>query len=276
MQFKETVFLFLCSSIAFGQCLETSNQEQEIHDALKRIQDKKKEAYEEMFFLKSLSVAKSTIQIGDIEERIANGLYILFQNYPEENYCQNYLGSQICPTILKSVQSAFKIAIKKWRELSMNLNRRCRSKTVREEDVDKFWGKNIKMSKTEFQENFMHEGPKRSKRVAVVIGVLLFATFMSAISWRISEAVAQKRLGPIQEQIFSIENISISTLKSTEEFMFEINLRLSLIESTIQLEAYAWQSGQEAENILNFLAPRLENQNREQFLARLDNCSGSK
>ena len=30
MQFKETVFLFLCSIIAFGQCLETSNQEQEI------------------------------------------------------------------------------------------------------------------------------------------------------------------------------------------------------------------------------------------------------
>ena len=110
MQFKETVFLFLCSSIAFGQCLETSNQEQEIHDALKRIQDKKKEAYEEMFFLKSLSVAKSNIQIGDIEETITNGLCILFENHPKENFCQNYLGSQICPTILKSVQSAFKIA----------------------------------------------------------------------------------------------------------------------------------------------------------------------
>ena len=37
MQFKETVFLFLCSIIAFGQCLETSNQEQEIQDALKRM-----------------------------------------------------------------------------------------------------------------------------------------------------------------------------------------------------------------------------------------------
>ena len=57
----------------------SSNQEQEIHDALKRIQDKKKEAYEEIFF------AKSTIQIGGIEERITNGLYILFQNYPKEN-----------------------------------------------------------------------------------------------------------------------------------------------------------------------------------------------
>ena len=101
MQFKETVFLFLFSSIAFGQCLETSNQKQEIHDTLKRIQDKKKEAYEEMFFLKRLSVAKSTIQIGDIEERIANGLYILFQNYPKEIYCQIYLGSQIFHKILK-------------------------------------------------------------------------------------------------------------------------------------------------------------------------------
>ena len=56
MQFKEMVFLFLYSIISVGQCHETSNKEQEIHDALKNIQDKKKEAYLQMFFQKSLSV----------------------------------------------------------------------------------------------------------------------------------------------------------------------------------------------------------------------------
>lgn len=103
----------------------------------------------------------------------------------------------------------------------------------------------------------------RQKRFVILaaLGILLFTALLSALSYGIAEAVSQNKVNNLEEQIITIENISISYMNSSNNFYKNIDKRLALFERFVQIQEFAFQSGQEAENIKNYLAPRISLEN---------------
>ena len=73
----------------------------------------------------------------------------------------------------------------------------------------------------------------------------------------------------IKEEMISVENFTLSAINGTEILLENLDERLSLLEQFMQIKAFALQSGQEAENLLLSLKPRIFNRNDEYDIAHL-------
>ena len=51
-------------------------------------------------FLQSISIGKQKLQLSEVEDRIVNGIYMIYQSYPKDDFCSEKL--KICPGILNS------------------------------------------------------------------------------------------------------------------------------------------------------------------------------
>ena len=205
--------------------------------------------------------------------RIRNSLYNLYTSYPSDDYCEsNYPGNNLCPNLLLACQDSILFATQKWQNVAIALNKKCRCELLKEE-VQKNWGSSAKLgSIVEFSDVNLSERkskPKRFAPLAVMGGILLYSVFMSLVSWGIAEAVVSREVEYIKEEIISVENFTISALNNTEIVLENLDERLSLLEQFMQIKAFALQSGQEAENLLLSLKPRIFNSNDEYDIAHL-------
>ena len=203
-----------------------------------------------------------------------SSLYDLYTNYPLDDYCEkNYSGNILCRNFLLALQDSILLATQKWQNLAIALNKKCRCKFLQEEEVQKDWGNKPKLNSIDkFSDVYLSERKSKQKRfavLAVVGGIFLFSVFMSLVSYGISEAVTSREVENIKEEIIAVENFTLSALNSTDIILENLDERLSLIEQFMQIQAFALQSGQEAENLLLSLTPRIFNNNNEHDIAHL-------
>ena len=204
---------------------------------------------------------------------LRNSLYDLYMSYPSDDYCEkNHPENNLCPNFLLATQNSILLATQKWQNVAINLNNKCRCELLQEE-AKKNWGSDVKLgSIVEFSEVNLSEIRSKEKRFAplvVVGGMLLYSVFMSLVSWGIAEAVVSSEAEVIREEIIRVENFTLSALNSTEIVIENLDERLSLFEQFAQIKAFALQSGQEAENLLVSLKPRIFNSNDESDIAHL-------
>ena len=83
---------------------------------------------------------------------------------------------------------------------------------------------------------------------------------LSSISYAIAEAVSVSKVNTIQEEIVSIENVTLDYMNSSNAAIEKMDKRLMLLEHFSQLLEFSDQNGQEAENLEKFLMPRLSNE----------------
>ena len=205
--------------------------------------------------------------------RMRNSLYDLYTIYPSDDYCEsNYPENNMCPNLLLACQDSILLATQKWQNIAIALNKKCRCELLQEE-VQKDWGSSAKIGSIDkFSEVNLSERKSIHKRfapLAVMGGMLLYSVFMSLVSWGIAEAVVSREVEYIKEEMISVENFTLSAINGTEILLENLDERLSLLEQFMQIKAFALQSGQEAENLLLSLKPRIFNRNDEYDIAHL-------
>ena len=195
-----------------------------------------------------------------MEKQIEDGFFQLYSTYPKDNVCKNHKENNLCESMLISAQDAIKLATIRWQNLAISLNRKCGTKTLKT-NINK-WGSETKVESSEdFSNKFLSEMRQKRFVILAALGILLFTALLSALSYGIAEAVSQNKVNNLEEQIITIANISISYMNSSNNFYKNIDKRLALLERFVQIQEFAFQSGQEAENIKNYLAPRISLEN---------------
>lgn len=205
-----------------------------------------------------------------------SSLFTLYTNYPMDNHCQkNHSKQSLCRTLLLALQDSILLAVQKWNEVGISMNIKCRCSLLKE-NVKEYWGSKSKVENIEeFSHLYLSEEksePKRQKRfggLAFFGGMLIFTLISGLLSWGIAEAVTAREVKNIREEIIEVENLTISAIKSSEKILSTIEGRVSFIEEFMELTNYAYQSGQEAENLLSALIPRMFSKRNEKHVAKL-------
>ena len=177
-----------------------------------------------------------------------------------DNHCQkNHSEQSLCITLLSALQDSILLAVQKWNEVGISMNIKCRCSLLKE-NVKEYWGSKTKVENIEdFSHLYLSEEkgePKRQKRfggLAFLGGMLIFTLVSGLLSWGIAEAVTAREVKNIREEIIEVENLTISAIKSAEKIAATIEGRVLFIEEFMELTNYAYQSGQEAENLLSVL-----------------------
>ena len=76
---------------------------------------------------------------------------------------------------------------------------------------------------------------QRKKRfIGTFLGLMLFAASVSAVSWGIAEAVSEGKITIVNENLITLENITVELANITETNINSLNLDLLLLDKVLQ------------------------------------------
>ena len=198
----------------------------------------------------------------DLDDEVKN----LDEGVQETLNKANQESFNMCMNLLKSSQSAMRLAVSEWNGLLVKINRRCRT-VVLHTSAENEWGETKMESFEEFQEKQFSENSNRQKRHPALLyglGFFLAIALVGVIAYAVSNKVSTDHMEEVEDVMKKGDKVMINAMNKTNQEVkslsgevLSLKGKVNTLEKYVQIQEFAHQSLEAAKVTGKFLVSKL-------------------